>query len=255
MRRLSTMTISRIGGILAIAALATGCGKSSSAPAAKTMPADKEFSGFLKDYANLKPNPDFDGTALTYAKTDAQKNLHRYIAIIVDPVDVYLASDADQAKLPEKSRQAAANYYRKALIDAVSGAFPVTDQPGPLVLRLRAAIIGVDSGKEIAAADRAKDAEDAMDRTVNIGKVGVEMELLDSETNEQIAAMVDREKLGTDAEIGSITFSKQERWAAAREAFDEWAWRVRHFLDSAHTLSGDDAKRADQSYRPYGVNE
>jgi hypothetical protein len=84
-------------------------------------------------------------------------------------------------------------------------------------------------------------------------QVTTEMELVDSETGERIAAMVDQEALGQGAEIGSLSFSKQERWAAAREAFDEWAHRVRFFLDASHELSPEDAKRALQSYRPYGA--
>lgn len=218
----------------------------------KKMPAGKEFSGFLKDYSNLKPNPNLDGTALTFVSTDAQKNLHRYIAMIVDPVQVYLASDVDESKLPDKARGVGARYFHKALEGAVSSAFPIVTQPGPLVLRLRTAIVGVDVGGEVPAADKAADAGDALDRAVNIGKVGVEMELVDSQTGEQIAAMVDRENLGSGAEIGAVNFSRGEKWAAAREAFDGWARRVRDFLDSADELSPEDAKRADESYRPYG---
>jgi hypothetical protein len=41
---------------------------------------------------------------------------------------------------------------------------------------------------------------------------------------------------------------------AAREAFDEWASRVREFLDSEHELSEQDAQRANQSYQPYGAD-
>jgi hypothetical protein len=218
----------------------------------KKMPAGKEFSGFLKDYSNLKPNPNMDGNALTFVSADEQKNLHKYIAMIVDPVQVYLASDADESKLPDKSRGVGARYFHNALVSAVSSAFPVVDQPGPLVLRLRSAIIGVDVGNEVPAADKASAPEDTLDRGVNIGKVGVEMELVDSENGQQIASMVDRENLGAGAEIGAVHFSRQEKYAAAREAFDGWAHRVRDFLDSAHELSVDDAKRADQSYRPYG---
>jgi|SoiMethySBSTD1v2_1073268.scaffolds.fasta_scaffold58227_6 hypothetical protein len=238
--------------LLLLVVLTTGCAKQPSERSAKKIPAGKEFSGFLKDYSNLKPNSGIDGNALTYARTDVEKNLHKYIGIVVDPVDVYLASDADDAKLSEEARQATANYYHQALIRAVSSAFPVAEHGGPLVLRLRAAIIGVDVGGEVGAVDKSSDSEQAIHHAVNIGKVGVEMELLDSETGEQIAAMVDREPLGAGAEIGSVNFSKQERWAAAREAFDGWAHRVRQFLDSAHTLSEEDAKKVDQSYRPYG---
>ena len=109
-----------------------------------------------------------------------------------------------------------------------------------------------DVGGEVPAADKTAEGDNALDRAVNIGKVGVEMELVDSQTGEQIAAMVDRETLGSGAEIGSVNFSRGEKWAAARDAFDGWAKRVRDFLDSSEELSPEDAKRADQSYRPYG---
>lgn len=218
----------------------------------KKMPAGQEFSGFLKDYSKLKPDPNLGQNALTFASADEQKNLHKYIAMIVDPVQVYLASDADESKLPDKARGVGARYFHKALTDAVSSAFPIANQAGSLVLRLRSAIIGVDVGGEIPEADKSSNPKDSLSRAVNIGKVGVEMELVDSETGEQIAAMVDRENLGAGAEIGAVHFGRDQKYAAAREAFDGWAHRVRNFLDSAHELNGDDAKRADQSYRPYG---
>ncbi|MBV8811834.1 MAG: DUF3313 family protein [Acidobacteriaceae bacterium] len=87
--------------------------------------------------------------------------------------------------------------------------------------------IGVDVDGEIPAADRSANADDGLDRGINMGKVSVEMELVDSETGEQIAAMVDRENLGAGAEIGSVHFSRDEKWAAAQQAFDGWAHRVR----------------------------
>lgn len=213
------------------------------------MPAGKEYSGFLSDYSNLHPNPNLGANALTFARTDAQNNIHRYIAIIVDPVQVYLTSDANDANFPDKGRGVAARYFHKALVGAVSTAFPVVNDRGPLVLRLRSALIGVDVGK--ANENAGNSGGDDLERHINIGKVGVEMELVDSETGRQIAAVVDRENLGAGAEIGAVHFSRDEKWAAARQAFDGWARRVREFLDSAHTLSDADAKRADESYRPY----
>ncbi|HEY6988759.1 MAG TPA: DUF3313 family protein, partial [Bryobacteraceae bacterium] len=77
----------------------------------KKMPAGQEFSGFLKDYSKLKPNSNLGNNALTFASTDAQKNLHKYIAVIVDPVQVYLASDAEESKLPDKARGVGARYF------------------------------------------------------------------------------------------------------------------------------------------------
>jgi hypothetical protein len=229
--------------------------KEGAIPGAKAnrIPAGQEFAGFLKDYSVLKPNPRLEGEVLTFAKADAQKNLRGYLAIVVDPVQTYLATDADEAMLPEKSREAATRYFQWALTKAVSDAFPVVDEAGPLVLRLRAALIGVDAGGEVAAADRPADANEALDHAVNISEVGIEIELLDSETGEQIAAMVDRTALGAGATVGSTNISRHEKSMAAREAFDEWASRVREFLDAAHELSEADAKRVDQSYQPYGA--
>lgn len=229
---------------------AAGCSQTQT-PKVKKIAAGAENSGFLKDYSKLKPVAGMDEMARGYAATDAKKNLHKYIAVVVDPVDIYLASDADDAKLTETARSAATEYFRAALVKSVSDAFPVVDKEGPLVLRLRSAVVGVDFGGEVAPADKAADVEKGLTYSLNIGKVRVEMELLDSESGDQIAALVDQENLGEGAEIGS-TNTREEKWAAAREAFDGWASRVREFLNAAHQLSPEDSERADRSYVPYG---
>ena len=242
------------GWLCAVFAIAITIGCS---PAAETktgvkkIAAGQEFSGFLKDYASLKPNPNLDGNALTFAAADAKQNLRSYFAIIVDPVEVYVATDADASKVDDEARIALTNYFQHALVDAVSDAFPVVNEPSPLTLRLRTAIVGVDVGGQVAAGDVPADAK-PLHQALNIGKVGVEMELVDSKTGERIAAMVDKTNLGAGAEVGAANFSRMQKFAAAREAFDEWASRVRTFLDSEHELKGEDAVKADQSYRPYG---
>ena len=218
----------------------------------KKIAAGQEFSGFLKEYSALKPNPNFEGNALTYVGTDAQKNLRSYFAIVIDPIEVYIATDVDEASISEASRKALTNYFAHALTMAVSDAFPVVEAPGPLTLRLRAALVGVDVGGTVPAGDLPADIG-PLERALNIGKLSVEMELVDSETGERIAAMVDKTNLGAGAEVGAEYFSRHERFAAAKEAFDEWASRVRQFLDSAHELTGEDAQRADKAYQPYGA--
>jgi len=222
-------------------------------PRVRKIAAGQQFAGFLKDYASLKLNPNLDGNVLTYAATDARKNLRSYFAIIVDPVEVYISTNADETKVSETSRVALTNYFQHALVRAVSDAFPVVETPSPLTLRLRSALVGVDVGSQGAAGDATQ--TQASDRALKIDKVGVEMELVDSETGERIAAMVDRANLGAGAEVGGEDFSRAEKFAAAREAFDDWASRVRTFLDSAHELKGEDAERADQSYQPYSSAE
>src|ERR671913_1143330 len=79
-------------------------------PTVKKVKAGEEYAGFLKDYSRLAANPDLDGSVKTFSQANAQNSLRNYIAVIVDPVEVYLASNADQTKLPDKTRAAAANY-------------------------------------------------------------------------------------------------------------------------------------------------
>jgi hypothetical protein len=239
-----------------LVAITMGCSQSAPPPAApkatfNKIPAGQEFSGFLKDYSALQPNPNVE-SALTYVSADAQKNLRSYFAIVVDPIKLYVATDVDEGKVSEAAVKAVTNYFEHALKQAVSDAFPIVEAPGPLTLRLRAALVGVDVGGAVPASDMPSDVG-PLDHLLNIGKLRVEAELVDSETGERIAAMVDKANLGDGAEIGAQYFSRVERFAAAREAFDQWASRVREFLDSAHTLTDQDAERADKAYKPYGA--
>ena len=221
---------------LAALLLVTGdaCSRESKPTGVRIMPAGKEHSDFLSDYAKLKPNPEFENT-ISYVNQDPVKNVHKYVAILIEPVVVYVATDADAKAIPDRGRAALANYFQQAIESAVSDAFPVVQERGPLVLRLRSAIIGVDVGAAIPP-DQKSEGSEALTRPVNIGKVGIEVELVDSETGEQIAAAVDRQNLGEGAVIGSVNFSREEKFRAATQAFDGWAARLREFLDSEHEL-------------------
>jgi uncharacterized protein DUF3313 len=241
-----------------------GCTQEPTKPAVESKPAaeskyalkrvepGKEFSGFLQDYSKLKPNEKLGGEALSYVNPDKMKSLHRYVAIIVDPVQVYVSTAADPSLIPDSGRGAVAKYFEHALIEAVSDAFPVVDSAGPLTLRLRAALVGIDLGGAVAPLNEPAMAAKSMERAIVLEKVSVEMELVDSETGERIAAAVDKQNLGAGAEVGSENFSRMERFNEAKRAFDQWAGRVREFLDSEHELTGEDAERALKSYEPYG---
>ena len=230
-------------------AILASCEKKPEPVGLKKLAPGAENAGFLSSYANLKPNPDFENSLL-FVKQDDKKNIHKYIAVIIDPVEIYLSTNADTSKMPDRGRTALAAYFQHAITQAIGDAFPVVTEPGPLVLRLRTALVGVDVGAEIPADQRG--GAEGIERVVDINKVGVEMELVDSVTGEQIAADIDHQNLGAGATVGSETFSHDERFAAAKEAFDGWAHRLRDFLDSAEEPTVADAQRKDESYVPYG---
>ena len=225
----------------------SSCSRPASQESVRKMPPGDQFSGFLSNYANLKPNLEFENT-VSFVSQDPVKNLHKYVAVIVEPPVVYLATDADGKNLPDRGRTALTEYFRHSIDEAIEDAFPVVQSSGPLVLRLRSAIIGVDVGPAIPV-DQKEDG--SLDRTINIGKVGVEIELVDSQTGEQIAAVVDRQHLGEGAMVSSAMFSREEKFRAATEAFDGWGRRLRNWLDSAEELSKDDIARVEGTNFPY----
>jgi hypothetical protein len=243
------MWIKKCGLACLTAALMTvsSCSRPANETSVKKMRPGEQFSGFLTTYANLKPSSEFENT-VSFVSRDPAKNVHKYVAVIVEPPVVYLATEADEKALPDRGRTALAEYFQHALTESVEDAFPIVQTSGPLVLRLRSAIIGVDVGPQTSTDQ--KD-EKSLDHAINMGKVGVEVEFVDSETGEQIAAAVDRQKLGEGVMVGSTTFSHEEKFRAATEAFDGWAKRLRSFMDSAHELSKDDIARAEGTNFPY----
>ena len=236
-----------VAGLTLLAISVSACSREVASTGVTKMPAGKEYSGFLSTYANLKPNPRFENT-VSYVSQDSATNVHKYVAMIIDPPVVYVATDADEKSIPDKGRAALTEYFQHALTEAVEDAFPIVQSPGPLVLRLRSAIIGVDVAPPLPGGQ--KD-ETTLDRPLNIGKVGIEAELVDAETGEQIAAAVDRQSLGEGAMVGSASFSRDQKFRAATEAFDGWAERLRAFLDSASELSDEDVARTERTNFPY----
>ena len=198
----------------------------------KQIPAGEGFSGYLTDYSKLKPNPKYEGRSLVYVLRGPTRNIHQYVGVIVEPVAVYFATNADAGKIPDRGRTALAEYFRQAVTRSIAPDFPVLQKPGALVLRLRSALIGVDIGGAVPESVKSTDPGASLDTMLNIGKVAVEMELVDSETGEQVAAVVDRQKLGDGIVFGSVNYTRDESFKLARQALDGWAARIREFLDT-----------------------
>jgi len=235
-----------VAGVLLFAA-ASSCSRPAGTTRAQKIAAGQEYSGFLSTYANLKPNTTLEQMK-SYVTTDPAKDIHRYVAVIIDPPVVYVSTNADESAIPDRGVAALREYFQDAITDAVSDAFPVVQSSGPLVLRLRSAIVGVDVD-QLTQGDPSNN--NSLERALNIGKVRVEVELVDSETGEQIAAATDRQNLGEGAVVGSVSFSREQKFRAATQAFDGWAARLRQFLDSADELSPEDVKHIEATNFPY----
>lgn len=177
--------------------LLTAC---ASQPSAKT----EHYSGFLNNYLLLKPMKNVAGqTVMGWISPELTSG--KYHAVIIDPVEYYPP--------PKESKDVSADtlseileYYDKQLHDKIGQELPIVDKPGPGVARLRVAITAVGTenaplkayqyipialvvqGVKTAAGARTQDA-----------KLNTEMEVLDSQSGQELAAVV-KSAHGTEVE-------------------------------------------------------
>lgn len=194
-----------------------------------------EPSGYLGDYSEFERR-DESTEALIYVKPGLE--LGRYKRVIIDPVTVALSPKATGHAVNPAELMALSGYLRDALKIALRDAYPVVEEPGDDVIRLRVAITDViptkpvrnTMGTLLVPARLASAAKRKITGTdLFVGQVAIEAEVVDSQTNERLMALVDRkagDKFGLKA--GMTT------WGHVTKAFREWAVAFRLRLDRAH---------------------
>ena len=175
---------------------------------------DVEESGFLVDYSQLTPGGE-DRAALTYVDPDV--DFKKYDSLMFDRVSVWLSPEAENRDVDPAVFKKMSDYFLNALVKAVEDGYTVVDQPGPNVIRVRAAITDVEPSDPVAKAISVDN--------IGIGGAEAEMELLDSMSSERLAAAVDSRRGGKPA--------SRAVWEDTKDAFDYWARRFRERLDEA----------------------
>jgi hypothetical protein len=149
--------------------------------------------------------------------------LGTYSKFIVDPVVVYLYGVPQGARPDPAVRKALANSLHNAIIDALNDRYMIVSQPAPGVARLRIAITDIE---------KSATALNALPPTaiagMGLGGASMEAELLDSETGEQVGAVIQSKK------GKRMTASGLKEWGDAEAVMKEWAARFKKVLDEAH---------------------
>ncbi len=186
-------------------------------------------SGFLRDYSQLGPKEGYQAQ-LVYINPDAQWS--RYDSIHIDSVTLWVNRDAPQ-KLSAEQRQLLTDILYKALDKQLGMAFKIVDRPGPDVLRFRAALTqakgaNVPLNTITAIVPQLRLASMAVgwtaDTAMTVGSATVEVEVLDSITNQRLAAAVDQ-RAGTRS-LGTLF----EKWGDVEKACEFWAERAKVVL-------------------------
>jgi hypothetical protein len=204
---------------------------------------DIQYSEFLSDYSQLQKS---SGVQMdyTYVAPGAEQRMSNYIAVMIDQPEIFVAPDSKYKGIKPDDMKALADSFRAGLAQALTESYLVVDQPGPNVLHLRMALsnvylkkkrkrllsytpIGLVAGvaKSIVISDITK--------KIDLKGFTVEMEVLDSTTEERFAALL---------EIRSGTKAEPASWKDVEELIALYSQRVRCRLDNARVA---ESKRVD----------
>lgn len=189
-------------------------------------------SGFLQDYSALEPGPK-DGVQFRYLKPGV--DFKKYDKIMLDNVQFFFAGDEDYKGIDPVELKELADAFHEEVIKAIGEAYPMVDSQGPGVLRIRTAITNLETSRQAMSAvstvipiglgvSFVKKA--ITGEHTGVGRAGMEVEFLDSVTNERIGAAVDERAGGK--------LSGWTKWGGAKEAFEFWAKRLKTWLDEVH---------------------
>ena len=169
-------------------------------------------TGFLSDYSRL----DAKDKSLQYIN---MKRLGEYSRFMIEPVVVR----GTDVKLDTKTRTDLANYLHNAIVNAIKDRYMIVSQPAADVARVRVAITDIEKSSPVL---------NIIPQTkltgVGLGGASMEGEVIDSMSNEQIAAVIQSQK-GKRLSLAGI-----KKWGDAKAVMDEWAKRFRKRLDEAH---------------------
>ena len=179
----------------------------------------EEFSGFLGDYSDFKELKSPDGvTVVGWISPDIGDHYH---SLMIDPVVVYpprhTFTDFD-----EKDVAQALTYLNKGIRTTLGQHMSLVNEPGPGVLRLRAALTTASVGFKplqwynyIPVSAVAVGVGEATGLRSDAVQLIVEVELLDSATSKRLAAT---------ARLGSSTVASGEpvEMKNVQPLLDEW---------------------------------
>jgi hypothetical protein len=187
-----------------------------------------EKSGFLGDYSQLAPQEGYKAQEV-YINPNAA--WVKYNAVYIDSVTLWI-KDPSKKPSPEDAQMLTDMLY-KSLVDKVGAKFVLAQRPGPGVVRVRVAMteakgasVALNAITTVIPQLRAVTTLGglAADSAVLVGSASGEAEMLDSVTNERLAAAIDA-LAGTKGLMRA--FSK---WADVQAACDDWGERAANFL-------------------------
>lgn len=191
-------------------------------------------TGFLGDLSGLQPVGEDGRDIRVYVREPGV--LGAYDRFLLDPVLFYFHESSQAGAVnPEELGELAASLREKVEEQLLEGGYAVVAEPGPGVLRVRAALTDVDPSS--GAANVAAKATGAavgpgafLVPTIDLGRAAIEVEMRDAISGERVLAFLDSRR---GRRFGG-TVAGARRWGHANAAFGSWAEEFRRRLDEVH---------------------
>jgi len=201
------------------------------------------YSGFLENYPAFEADKDRPG-ALIYRKLGA--DLKAYSKVFIDPIEIWYAPDCKYKGIKPDELKILADAFRAALVSELEPDYPVVSKTGPDVLGIRMAITNVHVTKKkrgllgyTPAGLVLSTAVKAIGDNMSLQDATIETELLDSQSNERLAALIDRkhdEGSGAGKALGKLRTVQKGgvSWEEIENTLKFYAKRLRGRLDAEH---------------------
>ncbi|MHC4299958.1 MAG: DUF3313 domain-containing protein [Planctomycetota bacterium] len=174
--------------------------------------------GFLSDYSRLESVSD---TTLTY--TNPKVDLADYSKFILDPVVVHFHDEAEKPEMSRKELAELRQHMFAAVHNAILKDYQIVRRSGPGVARIRIAITDIKKSTPVLTVL-------PPGRLVGFGLGGaaMEAEVLDSQTGEQIGAVIESQ------EGNRLSLEGLSKWGDTKAVMNAWAEHFKELIDEAH---------------------
>ena len=186
-------------------------------------------SGFLGDYSQMEKGAS-DRANLVYFRPGV--NWKKYTKIWMKPIELWKSDDpkSHMNKISPENRQKLIDLFHTALYNTLSVNYGIVEQGGPDVMIIHAAITDTKKSRPVIGAVSSiyfplklvsLGKQTLQGTAIGVGTVTIEIEFLDGETDQRLAAAVDS-RSGTLAIRSKFTGT----FGDIRKSFQWWAERL-----------------------------
>jgi hypothetical protein len=174
-----------VSGLCILALLSSGA----------VMAAESQYSGFIENYPDLKPDPQKPG-AMLWEKPGLDRSAYR--AVMIESIDIFIHPQSEYKGIDANDMKAISDTFYKELVDVFEPEIPVVSKPGPGVVVVRLAITNVYLKKKkrgllgwTPIGLIVTGMQDLAGKRVKLVDATFESESFDGQTEERLTVLVD----------------------------------------------------------------